>query len=313
MNLPAEAERVPGGADLVHAVLIGGDVEALAWVPRLFRDPQINLLGLLPVHPADLVRNLDAHGYALCDPGPLAVFAGVAELAALPRLDLIIDTTLDPATVRHLGEAGLGGVPRVNSGALGLLLARPGPGSAPAPAAAAPAPGAFTGRVAKELGRAYRHGRTLGLIRVEVGGDGAGGPLPDPVADQVTQAIEQSLRIEDVVARVEPGVFAVLLPETGDATRHVAARLTSNLAELRIRGVAATPAGAGREGADSAGTEGAQGGDADGGSPRQTAPGVRPRLRHAVGWAWFPHDAKTAQALMDQARTRMGPPSSLGP
>lgn len=278
MNLPAEAERLPGGRDLVHTVLIGGDMDALAWVPRLFRDPQINLLGLLPAHPADLIRNLEPHGFALCEPGPLHVFADMEQLTELPRLDLIIDTTLDPSTVRRLGDAGLDGVPRVNSAALRLLLARP---AGPTTGMVAADRSAFAQRLTKELGRAYRHGRTLGLIRVEVSGDKAGEPLPESVVDAISQAIEQSLRIEDVVAYLPHGVFCVLLPETGEATQHVAGRLTSNLANLRIR------------------TEPAEG----------TAV---PMLRQAVGWAWFPQDAKTAQALMDQARTRMGARSPLG-
>jgi len=283
VNLPPSAERVAGGAELVHAVLIGGGPEGLAWVPRLFRDPQINLLGLLPAHPADLVLHLDAHGYALCDPGPLRLFSGVGQLAELARLDLIIDTSLDPSTVRRLTDAGLESVPRVNSGALHVLLARP-----PFPAGGTAADrGAFTRRVTQELGRAFRHGRTLGMILVEVNTNGRGEALSEAVVDQVSQAIEQSLRIEDVVAYLPHGVFGVLLPETGEATRHVAARLTSNLADLRIRPV---------PGGDAATAGGAAG----------------PRLRQATGWAWFPQDAKTAQALMDQARTRMGPAVPLG-
>lgn len=287
MNLPPSAERVPGGATLVHAVLIGGGVEALEWVPRLFRDPQINLLGLLPAHPADLVLHLEPRGYALCEPGPLRLFADVARLAELPRLDLIIDTSQDPSTVRRLADAGLEGVPRVNSGALQVLLARPPfPNGGPATADR----GAFTRRTAQELGRAFRHGRTLGMILVEVRADGPGEALSEAVLDAVSQAIEQSLRIEDVVAYLPHGTFGVLLPETGEATRHVAARLTSNLAELRIRPE--------------------PGGESEGGGGR--AGGAGPRLRQAVGWAWFPQDAKTAQALMDQARSRMGPPEPLG-
>jgi GGDEF domain-containing protein len=293
VNLPPEAERLPGaGPDLVHAVLIGGGVEALSWVPRLFRDPQINLLGLVPTHPADLVRNLGSHGYALAEPGPLTVFADLAALTELARLDLIIDTTVDPSTMRHLGDAGLDRVPRVNSAALGLLLARPArPGNGPQPDR-----GAFTRRVTQELGRAYRHGRTLGLIRIEARADGPGEPLPDAAVDAVSQAIEQSLRIEDVVVYLAHGVFAVLLPETGDATRHVAARLTSNLANLRIR-----PGPDGERDRTAGGPKGAAPGPPAGPPP----PG--PRLRHAIGWAWFPQDAKTAQALMDQAKGRMGP------
>jgi len=276
------------GSRLVHAVLLGGDVEALAWVPRLFRDPQINLVGLVPTHPADLVRNLAGHGYALADPSPLTLLDGMADLAALPRLDLIIDTTLDPSQLRRLADAGLGDVPRVNSAALELLLARPASGAAASPADR----GLFMQRLTKEIGRAYRHGRTLGLVLVDISGNGPGAPLADADVERLAQAIEQSLRLEDQVAYLPHGQFAVLLPETGDATHHVADRLTSNLAALRIRPGARA-------------------------HTRTQAPGppgkpAGPVLRLSVGWSWFPHDAKTAQALMDQARGRKGPPTVLG-
>jgi hypothetical protein len=293
VNAAPGTVSVAGGGALVHAVLLGGDVEALSWVPRLFRDPQINLLGLLPTHPADLVRNLGAHGYVLADPCPLTLFADMGELAALPRLDLIIDTTLDPSQLRRLGDAGLEGVPRVNSGALELLLARP----AQSTAAATGDRGAFMQRLTKEVGRAYRHGRSLGLILIEVASDGPGAPLPNGEVERLAQAVEQSLRLEDQVAYLPHGQFAVLLPETGDATRHVAERLTSNLAALRIRPGTkpfAPPRGAGPRGTGREAPPGAPGG---------------PGLHLAVGWSWFPHDAKTAQALLDQARGRKGPPT----
>lgn len=302
---------VAGGRDLVHAVLLGGDVEALSWVPRLFRDPQINLLGLLPTHPADLVRHLEVHGYALADPCPLTLFADVPALKALPRLDLIIDTTLDPGQVRKLAEAGLEAVPRVNSGALELLLAR-------APGTAASVPGdrsPFLPRLTKEIGRAFRHGRTLGLVVIEVG---AGTALANGAVERLAQAIEQSLRIEDVVAHLGNGSFAVLLPETGEATRQVAARLTSNLAPLRIpTGAPAPTSGAARRPPEGPGTPrgGGQGSEVDRpASPNQTdGRGGGSALQLAVGWSWFPHDARTAQALMEQARERKGRSISMGP
>jgi hypothetical protein len=293
VNAAPGTDSVPGSGQLVHAVLLGGDVEALSWVPRLFRDPQINLLGLLPTHPADLVRNLGAHGYALADPCPLTLFADMDALAALPRLDLIIDTTLDPSQLRRLGDAGLEGVPRVNSGALELLLARP----ATSAASATGDRGAFMQRLTKEIGRAYRHGRSLGLVFIEVAGNGPGAPLANGEVDRLALAIEQSLRLEDQVAYLPHGQFAVLLPETGEATRHVAERLTSNLAALRIRPGTkpfAPPRGAGPRGPGREAPSGGPGG---------------PGLHLAVGWSWFPHDAKTAQALVDQARGRKGPPT----
>jgi len=299
---------VPGGGDLVHAVLLGGDVEALAWVPRLFRDPQINLLGLLPTHPADLVRHLEVHGYALADPCPLTLFADMEALKALSRLDLIIDTTLDPSQVRKLAEAGLEAVPRVNAGALEMLLKRP-------LATAAAVPGdreAFAPRLTKEIGRAFRHGRTLGLVLVEVTSEGPGTPLASGAIERLAQAIEQSLRIEDVVAHLGGGEFAVLLPETGDATRHVAARLTSNLAPLRIpTGAAAPRSGAAQRAPKGAGKH-PGGGNGDRHGRAESTPGAA-AFRLGVGWSWFPHDARTAQALMDQARDRLGRPIPMGP
>lgn len=308
---------VTGGRDLVHAVLLGGDVEALSWVPRLFRDPRINLLGLLPTHPADLVRHLAVHGYALADPCPLTLFADVPALKALSRLDLIIDTTLDPGQVRRLAEAGLEGVPRVNSGALELLLA-----GASGPAAGVPGDRApFLPRLTKEIGRAFRHGRTLGLVVVEVSPGRPGAPLSNGAVERLAQAIEQSLRIEDVVAHLGNGTFAVLLPETGEATRQVAARLTSHLAPLRIPSGAPAPvSGAARRPVEGVGTPGGTGREGEAErtpSPARPAPeagrGAGPALHLAVGWSWFPHDARTAQALLEQARERKGRSISMGP
>ena len=252
---------------LVHTVLVGADREALQWIPRLLRDPQINLIGLVPSHPADLIHQLSDHDYALADPCPLTVFDNVAELAGLSDLDLIVDTTRDPGVVRALVEAGLDRLARVNSQALTTLLERPGP-STPMPSAAEIT---FNQRLAKEVGRAYRHGRCLGLLLIHLEADAGTGDAER--LETAARVVEQSLRIEDVFAVREDGTIAVLLPETGEAVRTVAARLTSNLAALRIR----------------SGT----GGDA-------------PHL--SIGWAWFPQDAKTAPALMELAKAKMAPP-----
>ncbi len=277
-SIPA-GQLLPGRPVPANAVMIGGDEEALGWIPRLLRDPQINLIGLVPHHPADLIRHLEDYGYVLTDPNPLTLFPRIAALGEVNSLDLIIDTTLDPAVVRALSDTDLGEVARVNLSALGALLARPQPTVlAPRPSA----DGQVSEKLAKEVGRAYRHGRSLGLVIVQLG------ETEDTFAGDLTHSairvIEESLRIEDVVLFREPGQFSILLPETGEATRYVADRLTSNLGNLRIPNETSSgvPVGAG-QGAEALKT---------------------------VGWACFPQDAKTAPALMAQALARMGPPKS---
>ena len=305
----APQHPLPKG-DLTNVVLIGGDTEALSWVPRLFRNPHFNLLGLLPVHPADLIHHLDNHGYRLKEPLPVAIFNEAEELAALPSLDLIIDTTLDPSTTRKLAEAGLGMIPRVNAPAMELLCTQvtealpepvpekrvadiPEPSQStlaqPTPAQAEPSHAdpqvdrpredpitadlmddtdRFSARLAKEVGRAYRHGRTLGLIVIQLHDQAE---LPDaPPTDSIFRELEESLRLEDVVTCAN-STFSILLPETGNATRHVMGRLTSNLTALKI--------------------------------PPMVA--ASPSVIQAVGWACFPQDAKTAQALVERAMSRM--------
>ncbi len=295
----APQHPLPRG-DLTNVVLIGGDTEALSWVPRLFRNPHFNLLGLLPVHPADLIHHLDSHGYRLKEPLPVAIFTEAEELAALPALDLIIDTTLDPSTTRKLAEAGLGMIPRVNAPAMELLctqvtesLPEPVPEKKVADTPEPPQPepshaepqadlpredplkadlmddtDRFSARLAKEVGRAYRHGRTLGLIVIQLHDQAE---VPDaPPADSIFRELEESLRLEDVVTCAN-STFSILLPETGNATRHVMGRLTSNLTALKI--------------------------------PPMVA--ASPSVIQAVGWACFPQDAKTAQALVERAMSRM--------
>lgn len=273
--------------ELTSVVLIGGDTEALSWVPRLFRNPHFNLLGLLPVHPYDLIHHLDAHGYRLKEPVPVTIFKEAEELSLLPSLDLIVDTTLDPNTTRKLAEAGLGMIPRVNAPAMELLCARLSD-TLPAPeevvagielAAPAPPPPTredmaddtdrFSARLAREVGRAYRHGRTLGLIVIQLNDQAE--PSGGVPTESIFRELEESLRLEDVITCANGSTFSILLPETGNATRHVMSRLTSNLAALKIPPVAA----------------------------------ASPPVIQAVGWACFPQDAKTAQALVERAMSRM--------
>lgn len=266
LNLSGDSAGQP-----VRTVLIGGDAEALSWVPRLYREPQINLVGLVPTHPADLIHHLGRYGYTLTEPGPLTVFADLETLADAEPVELIIDTTTDPGTVRRLADVGLSGVPRINPA--GLELMRNFHSEPPGEDIPKPRETGFSERLAREVGRAYRHGRSLGLVLLKVSENGVETVLEDPVLQAASQAVEESLRLEDVVARYGGGTVAVLLPETGESTRTVARRLTSHLAELRIPAV---------------------GDDLS-------------RIHASVGWAWFPQDAKTAQALVEQAQARMMP------
>ncbi|MDH4229407.1 MAG: diguanylate cyclase [Nitrospirota bacterium] len=253
----------------LRIALIGGGVEALEWVPLLFRESHVDLVAVVATHPADLLLNLDDHGYELADPSPLRVLREVAELAREPLPDLLVDTTLSPLVPRQLAEAGLGDVPRVNSGGLRLLLERP-PGAAPTHLARVD----VVRKLTQEVGRAYRHGRTLGVLLVQLR-DADGGTPDGDIMDGACRRIEQSLRLEDTVTRDGDGTVVVVLPETGDTTRQVVRRLTSDLADFRIH-------------------------------PGATASA----LAHAVGWAWFPQDAKSAPALLEQAKARLNAPQS---
>ena len=82
------------------------------------------------------------------------------------------------------------------------------------------------------------------------------------------------LRLEDTIEPIDSNLIAIMLPETGETTRLVANRLTSTLAALKIR-------------------------------QREVV------SCQAVGWAWFPHDGKTAPALLEAATDRMDAPAPL--
>lgn len=274
MNGTADTPAPEGkGTEFIHTVIVGGGLTALDWIPRLFRDPRINLLGLVPADASDLILHLEKYGHRLTDPCPITLFHDLDELARLPRLDLIVDTTTDPRTAVRLAEAGLQDLPRSNAAALEFLLAHP-PGQA---VTRSEAPTNLEQRLIQEVGRAYRHGRNVGLIRLRLDTGSEGYPPEETVLARIGLAIEQSVRLEDTVGRGDDGTFTVLLPETGEATRYVASRLTSNLSNLRIPSL--------------------EGGAAV--------------LRKTVGWACFPHHARTAQALMEQAEANMPPPTPL--
>jgi hypothetical protein len=249
-----------------NVLVIGGGVEALEWIPRLFRSTEFNLLAIVANHPADLILNLDRHGYALTRPGALKVLEGLDDIGSLPAPDFILDTTVDPGVLPRLAAAGLEQVPRLNPAAMQRLLTRPDHRPAISSNGADMAL-----RLTKEVGRAYRNGRTLGMILIDL--HTPDGHAPDGERRRLAQeAIEQALRLQDIVGDTGDGTLAILLPETGAATHRVARRLTSNLADLKI---------------------GVSGGEGESPAPK-------------LGWVWFPQEAKTAQAMLDKARARMG-------
>jgi len=262
MTLAAKQTAPAHIQPLANTVLVGGDPAALGLIPLLARNPQLNLIGILPTHPDDLIHHLDRYGYQLAQPCPIQVYTNAKDVAALTAPDLIIDASFNPGIVRTLSDAGLNHIPRINPAALDMLMSRPAPKAPSIP---------FAERLAKEVGRAYRHGRSVALVLFTTPDNDSATDTQQ--RDHLIQTLEQSLRLEDVVTTLPDGKVAVMLPETGNSTTEVVARLTSNLANNRIR---------------------------------QGAFGAPPWCQ-SVGWAWFPQDAKTAPALMAQAKTRISP------
>jgi len=262
MTLASKQPSLPHIPPLANTVLVGGGPAALGLIPVLARNPQLNLIGILPTHPEDLIHHLERYDYQLADPCPIDIYSDAEALAKLERLDLIIDASFDPGTVRALSDAGLNRIPRINPAALDMLMSRPAPKTPGIP---------FAERLAKEVGRAYRHGRSIALVLFTPPEDNSANGAKK--YDRLIQTLEQSLRLEDIVTILPDGKVAVMLPETGDSVTEVVARLTSNLTNNRIR-------------------HGAFG---------------APPWRQSVGWAWFPQDAKTAPALMEQAKARIAP------
>ena len=75
-------------------------------------------------------------------------------------------------------------------------------------------PARFEGHLQQEIARGLRYGSrsALALFEIDVADDPTGGPLPSP-AKFVAQVLRKAVRTSDIVARVSPTVFAVLLVE----------------------------------------------------------------------------------------------------
>lgn len=91
-----------------------------------------------------------------------------------------------------------------------------------------------------EDARVARYGRPASVLVIAI--DGAPGPLADRVAQAVGTAIRKAARETDRVARVGPGRFHVLLPETDEPeATAVAARITAACGDTRLHLVSASP------------------------------------------------------------------------
>lgn len=93
---------------------------------------------------------------------------------------------------------------------------------------------AFDERLYSELGRAERYGRDLSLVVMEVGGvDTIAADHGEGCADRVLTAaagiLSRLIRVGDVVARIRPGGFAWLLPETDSRAAVLAAERAQGL------------------------------------------------------------------------------------
>jgi diguanylate cyclase (GGDEF)-like protein len=99
---------------------------------------------------------------------------------------------------------------------------------------------AFAREAAREFELARRHVRDLGLIVFDIDhfkniNDRYGHPAGDHVLSRVIGACRSALRTTDVLARIGGDEFAVLLPETRDASREVAEGLCRRIEALDIR------------------------------------------------------------------------------
>ncbi len=261
-----------GASTKRRVAIVGGGMTALETLATLMADPHTDLVGLVPTRPEDLIYHLEQYGYRLTDPCPVPLLFDLGELAGQPPPDWIVDTRDDPKAAQSLAKAGLAHIPRLNPAALAAMDHWQIPSEKPAHLRAGYETGeSFGERLAREVGRAYRHDRCVGLVLLR---QPSWNTTTPPHSVHLIGALEHSLRLADTVSPLDDDTLAVMLPEAGEAVRLVANRLTSNLATLRIR------------------YEGEQ-------TPCQE-----------VGWAWFPQDGKTAPALLETARIRMASPAA---
>lgn len=108
----------------------------------------------------------------------------------------------------------------------------------------------FRHRLQQEVARAHRYGRPLTLLAVRC-------PMAvrDEVAGRLARLLGDACRNVDLVARIDPDLFAVLLPETElGSSAAVAERIVADAGGIACRIGSAGLGGAGDDGAYSAGS-----------------------------------------------------------
>jgi diguanylate cyclase (GGDEF)-like protein len=102
---------------------------------------------------------------------------------------------------------------------------------------------AFAGLLVRELERARRYKRPLGLVLLDVSEVRPTMMLPllDQSLRNVTAAIQERKRESDIIARLGPSRFAVICPEaTSAATETLARALQHRLESMRLHAVVGT-------------------------------------------------------------------------
>jgi len=98
----------------------------------------------------------------------------------------------------------------------------------------------FQERLEEEIARSSRHGHSLSLMMLDIDGfkvynDTFGHPAGDRLLKQVSDAITDSVRTMDIVARFGGDEFMVLLPETEPSlAMHIAERIRAGVSQVAL-------------------------------------------------------------------------------
>jgi PleD family two-component response regulator len=189
-------------------------LEALATDPRTLGVPIVALLG--PEAPPAVIE--EAYTRSGCD----FFHLGRSEVELLARTHLLVRLVRAQADSRNLALREPPSPPAANSAGGGRLDLQD-------PVSGAHSQTYFLHRLPSEISRARRYARPLALLAVRCADAGR----DDRVASELARRLRSHVRSVDMVARVESGLFAVLLPETRvDATVPLVTRMRSDLREL---------------------------------------------------------------------------------
>jgi RNA polymerase sigma-B factor len=93
----------------------------------------------------------------------------------------------------------------------------------------------FEERIQEEISRAIRYGGNLSVILFEVTATSGDGSLDDDSVKRAAVAIKGNVRKVDIPARVDKGIFGLILPQTGASADLVRERIRSLLCDLRLK------------------------------------------------------------------------------